>query len=205
MKKINSFALSVTTTLLIVLISGCAVGPLVNHETARTVGESKNEFTAGYGQAGYLIKWNYGFNKDLDVGLHLETLSVGVRAKYAFINAKEGFSLAAALGTGSSIGGSHYYGDLIGSYLVNSFEPYSTLRIVHVKNDPVELKGQSSGQLVLAIDKTEYNYGQIILGSRFWFTPQWFLSLEASYFLAITSGVKIGDSALINAATGFKF
>lgn len=79
MKNNILILLMLTTTVL----SGCAVGPLVSHETARTVGTTNHELMAGYGQAGYVIKWNYGLNENLDVGLHWESLSIGVRAKYA--------------------------------------------------------------------------------------------------------------------------
>src|SRR4051794_11386575 len=92
------------------LLGGCAVGPLVSHETARTVGKGHNELVAGYGIAGYALKWNLGLDDSLDVGIHWESLSLGARAKYAFINGREhGWSLASALGAGLSIGGKHYY------------------------------------------------------------------------------------------------
>jgi hypothetical protein len=187
------------------LFSGCAVGPLVSHETARTVGSSHHELMAGYGQAGYVFKWNYGLTQNLDFGLHFESLSVGVRAKYAFLNSSSGWSFAAALGTGASIGGSHYYGDLIGSYLVGSWEPYGTLRAVHVTNDPLEFKDKDTGHVDFTVDKSEYDYGQFILGTRFWMTPHWLLSLEASTLFPISSGFRMGSTLLAGASFGYRF
>src|SRR4051812_44550206 len=103
---------------LFLILSGC-VGPLVVHETARTLGSPKHhEFSGGYGNAGYVLKWNMGLLANWDFGIQYESLSWGLRTKYAFINSTDvGFSLAAAAGAGLTFGGTHYYGDLIASYM----------------------------------------------------------------------------------------
>lgn len=199
--KFSLFALSLFS----VFLSGCAVGPLVSHETARTVGSSKHEVIGGYGQAGFVIKWNYGLTENLDFGLHWESLSVGVRAKYALINNNSGWSLASALGTGSSFGGNHYYGDFIGSYLTGSWEPYGTVRAVLVKNDPLEFKDKDTGQVSFTIDKSEYVYGQFILGTRYWFNSNWLFSIEASSLFPISSGFKVEKNVFAGASFGYRF
>jgi len=202
MKKLNFYSLLLS----LIFLSGCAVGPLVVHETGRTVGNSKNEFVGGFGRAGAVFKWSHGLSDNLDFGLQIESLSIGVRAKYAFINGRDnGWSLAGAAGVGSSIGGSHYYGDLIASYLAGSWEPYGTFRAVHVKNDPEDFRDQNTGDLVFHIDKIEYNYGQAVLGTRYWFNSRWLLSLEASTLFSMTSDVKMDDNLLIGAAVGCRF
>jgi hypothetical protein len=197
--------LSFVFLFLSVFISGCAVGPLVSHETARSVGNSNHELIGGYGQAGYILKWNYGLTENLDLGLHWESLSIGVRAKYAFINNNSGWSLASALGTGASIGGNHYYGDVIGSCLTGSWEPYGTVRVVRVKNDPFEFKDQDTGQVSFTIDKSEYDYGQFFLGTRYWFNDHWLLSIEASSLFKISSGFEVGKSVFAGASFGYRF
>ncbi len=184
---------------------GCAVGPLVNHETAKTVGRSHHELVGGYGAAGYVVKWNYGLTENLDLGLHWESLSIGVRAKYAFVNNEKGWSLAAGLGTGVSAGGSHYYGDLIGSHMVGSWEPYGALRLVHVKNAPLKFKDKDTGEVKFSVSSIEYDYGQFILGVRYWFSPHWLFSLEASSLFAISSGLKVGNGALLGGSFGYRF
>lgn len=190
---------------LVTFLTGCAVGPLVGHETARTVGRSNHELIAGYGQAGYVFKWNIGLNENLDLGFQWESLSLGARLKYAFINSEQGWSLATALGTGFSIGGSHYYGDLIGSYMTGSWDPYGILRLVHVKNDPLEFKDTNTGEINFAVSSSEYNYGQFILGTRYWFTPHWLFSLEASSFSSMSSELKIDNDVIVNAGFGYRF
>ncbi len=186
-------------------VSGCAIGPLVGHEPARTVGKSNNEFVGGIGNAGYIFKWNYGLSEDLDIGLQAESYSVGVRGKYAFINnATGGLSLAAALGRGVSIGGNHSYVDFIGSYLVNQWEPFVTTRLVHVKSDPTRFKSKGL-KIDFTIDKNEYDYGQFILGTRYWLNTHWTLSFEVSSLFKASSGVTIGDKTLAGATFGYRF
>lgn len=188
-----------------VFLSGCAVGPLVSHETARTVGDSNHELIGGYGQAGYVFKWNYGLTENLDLGLHWESLSIGIRAKYAFINNKAGWSMASAFGNGASIGGSHYYLDVVGSYLTGSWEPYGTVRVVHVKLDPVEFRSKDTGQISFTIDRAEYDYGQLIVGTRYWLSDHWLFSIEASSLFSISSGFRAGNGVFGGASFGYRF
>ncbi len=205
--KFQSHALLLALSLVVIpLFSGCAVGPLFNHETARTVGNSNKELMGGFGSAGYLIKWTYGLSENLDLGIQWESWSLGLRAKYAFINQREsGWSLAAAAGTGFSIGGSHYYGDIIGSYLTGSWEPYATVRVVHVKHDPVKFKKEDNGLVDFTVHLPDYEYGQVLLGSRFWLNPHWILSLEMSSIFAITRGVAFNNFILLSASLGYRF
>lgn len=186
-------------------LSACAVGPLVSHETARTVGNANHELIGGYGQAGYVVKWNYGITKDLDFGIHWESLSIGVRFKYAFINPSAGFALAAAAGAGSSVGGEHYYGDLLASYKSGHWEPYGTVRIVHVKTDPVEFRDKDTGIFDFTVPSATYEYGQGILGTRFWFTENWLLSVEASTLFAITKGFEFSNGFFAGGAFGYRW
>lgn len=189
----------------VLAVSGCAFGPLVSHETARTVGESHHEIVAGYGSPGYAFKWSFGLTKNWDVGVQYESLSLGIRTKYAFLNVENGFSLAAAFGVGSSVGGNHYYGDLLASYMTGSWEPYGTLRIVHVKTDPLDFKDESTGNLKFTIGSAQYDYGQFMLGTRYWFTKNWLLSIEASTLFGFTSDFKVADGFLASAAFGYRF
>lgn len=186
-------------------LCGCAVGPLMSHESARTVGEKKIELAGGLGQAGYVLKWTYGVSENFDLGVHWESLSIGLRAKYAFLNQKQGWSSALAGGIGTSVGGSHYYGDAMLSYAVQRFEPYGTLRVVHVKTNPVEFKDKDTGYVHFTVDRFEYEYGQVFLGTRYWFNEQWMLSVEASSLFALTTGLGIGNNILLSGAVGCRF
>lgn len=200
--RTNQLALAVIT----LLLSACAVGPLVSHEPARTVGKGKVAFTGGRGAAGWVAKGNFGISEDLDMGVQWESLSLGLRLKYAFLNHQDGgFSMAAAAGTGLSLGGSHYYGDLMTSYLAGRWEPYGSVRIVHVKTDPIELRDKDTEQVDIVVDRLSYNYGQVFLGSRFWINETWYLSGEISSLFAVSSGVHFGDGLLWGAAAGARF
>ncbi len=187
-------------------MSACAFGPLVLHESARTVGESNHELIAGVANAGYSAKWTVGIAKDWDFGLQLESLSVGVRIKHAFVNsAAGGWSFAGAAGVGSSVGGSHFYGDLVLSHLNGWWEPYGAFRVVHVNMDPIEARDADTGQLAFTIDRSEYNYGQLIVGSRFWFSPAWMLTLEISSLTSLSSGLNFSSPTIASVALGARF
>ncbi|MBX3020183.1 MAG: hypothetical protein KF799_00780 [Bdellovibrionales bacterium] len=186
-------------------LSACAVGPLVSQETARTVGDDKNEWLGGFGQAGYVIKYTRGIGKDFDFGVQWESLSLGIRFKYAFINQESGLSLAGALGAGTSIGGSHYYGDLLMSYKSGFFEPYSMVRVVSVKTDPLEFKDEDTGKMHFTVGRAQYVYGQATLGARFWLDPNWLLSMEASSLFSMTKDVKISSNVFAGAAFGYRY
>ncbi len=202
----ESLRLKVLVPLLTVFSVSCAVGPLVQHETARSVGSGGQEFVAGYGQAGYMLKWNIGVTENFDFGIHWESLSFGVRGKYSLINGRTGgFSMAAAMGAGTSLGGSHQYGDLMFSYLTGAFEPYATARFVQVSTDPLEFRNADTGQTAFTVSSAQYNYGQAIVGSRFWLTPNWILSLEGSSFFSIGEGVTISSGGFFGAGLGYRF
>lgn len=205
MKKRNILSLWAAALGTCFLQTAC-VGPLVSQETAQTVGYHRHEIVGGGGQAGALVKYNFGLGENLDVGAQWESLSIGLRMKYALLNEhEEGFSLALAGGLGSSIGGSHYYGDLMASYLTGRMEPYGTFRMVHVKIDPVEFKDSNSGQTVFTVDLGDYSYAEAILGTRIWLTRHWLLSFEAATLMSMTSGLSFTNSLIVDGAFGYRF
>ncbi len=188
------------------LPSGCAVGPLVIHETARTVGNSNHEISAAAGQTGYAFKLNYGLTPNLDLGIQLETLSLGARLKYAFLNQQSsGLSLAGAIGAGDSGGGNHYYGDVMASYLAGAFEPYANVRAVYVKADPTT--SSSAGSITFSFTRPEFSYGQLMLGARLWLGSHVFLSGEASspFPLSSSQPLTFDRQMLLGGALGVKF
>jgi len=186
-------------------LSGC-VGPLVSQESARTVGRHNSEIIGGGGQAGWMVKYTFGLTENLDIAAQTEELSVGARIKYAFVNnQEEGWSAAIAGGAGSSIGGEHYYGDLMGSYLFGVMEPYATFRYVHVSIDATDFKDNDNGQTLFTIPGGSYNYGQAILGTRVWFTKHWLMSAEAASLISLTSGLKFSNDVIVDGAFGYRF
>jgi hypothetical protein len=193
------YLISTFVFLIFISLTGC-VGPLVMHETARTVGNSNSELLGGYGKAGFVLKWNYGLAEKLDIGLQTETLSFGLRLKYALIdNQRNGFSLATALGAGISWGGSHNYGEIIGSYLTGKWEPYSAFRLVRVKIDPTEVRDHDMN-IDFTTDEFKYNYTQFILGTRFWFNDHWLFSLEGS-----RASANVANIVLLSGGIGYRF
>lgn len=200
LKAIRAWALGATAAC---GLSAC-VGPLILNETARSVGRGRHEISGGYGTAGLGLKWNAGVTDDLDVGFQWESLSMGLRAKYAFLNrGQRELSFAGALGAGLSFGGTHYYGDAIASYLAGDFEPYAAIRYVHVSVDPIEARGKDTSYF--RIDGPQFDYGQGILGFRYWVGHSTFLSAEASGLAALSSGLGVVQGVFVTAAIGGKF
>lgn len=184
---------------------GCAIGPLVSHETARTVGDSNHELVGGYGHAGILFKWNYGLSENWDLGFHLESLSMGVRTKYAFINNSSGWSAATAFGTGASLGGSYVNLDFMGSYVTGAWEPYGTLRLVRASFESTEFSDAETGDIIFTVPVSSYDYGQFIVGTRYWFSQNWLLSLEGSSLFSTTKGVNFNSNTLFSLGLGYRF
>lgn len=187
------------------ITSGC-VGPLVVHETARSVGRHNSEIVFGAGQTGGVLKYSFGLTESVDLGFQLETQAIGVRLKYAILNQREnGLSIALAGGLGSSTGGSHVYGDLMTSYLFGTFEPYGAIRYVQVKTDPQEFKDRETNQTYFTLPSTEFQYAQAILGTRIWFNPHWLFSLEAGELFSVNNVARVHSGVFLNGAFGYRF
>lgn len=202
LKKV-SFILSTKACLFV--LSACAVGPLVSNETARSVGKNNHEISGAISNASHALKWNYGVTDDLDIGLQLETLSTGARLKYAFLNNQTaGWSFASAIGAGSSTDGSHFYADLMSSYLNNKWEPYGSLRLVQVKRNEFNISSTDEN-IVFDLPETSYSYAQIVIGSRYLFSEDWFFSLELSSPFSFTDGLSFSESVIVSSGAGYRF
>ena len=169
--------------LISMLTVGCAVGPLMGHESARTVGRSANEVIVGAGVTYQLIKYTRGLTDDFDLGLQYEIETLSVRAKYALLNTPdEGVSLAVAATLGAGKNGRSAGGDLILSYRRRWLEPYFIGRFTHV--DFGERTDHRSLDVLTKYEPALHaNYGQAMLGARFWTAPNWVLTVETSAVL----------------------
>lgn len=176
--------------------AGCAFGPLMVHETARTVGDRRDELSLGYGSTGADFKWHHGFHDNLDIGFQVEYLGAGLRAKWAFLNnQKAGPSAAMAVGYGYNWGGDHVYGDLIASYLEGQWEPYTSLRGVNASVNSQTWTDEKTGQVEWKIPRHSYQYGQFTLGTRYWFNQKFMMNIEASKLFS--EEIEINDSSVL--------
>ncbi|MDX9732159.1 MAG: hypothetical protein RBT63_10345 [Bdellovibrionales bacterium] len=191
--------------LMMLFLGACATGPLMLHETARSVGKGKNELSLGYGIAGYAFKWSHGVSEDFDLGVQLESMSWGVRGKYSLVNARtHGWSIAIGGGAGGSSYSKHIYGDFIVSHLADKWEPYGSLRVVHVTWDPLEFH-RKNGELLFVTPSDRFRYGQAILGTRYWTNQKTYLMFEASTLLGFESGVRWDSGMFLSAGVGGRF
>jgi hypothetical protein len=186
------------------LLSGC-IPPLAVHETGRTLGESHSEIVGGIGNLGHLIKFNYGVTDNLDLGVQWETFNFGIRAKYAFVNNPvSGWAFAGAMGTGSVQDGNYYLGDLITSYLSGDWEPYGAMRLSRtICKETFEdrAKKNSSEFILIACDKKFYDRLQLTVGSKWWFSAQWFWALEVGALLENSKE----PGLIVSTSLGYKF
>ena len=183
--------------------AGC-IPPMAGHETGRTLGESQSELIGGLGAFGHVIKYNYGVTDYLDLGIHWETFSLGLRAKYSFINTPiSGWSLAGALGAGSVSHGRYITGDVIGSYLSGDWEPYGFIRRSRVICNEVAAKDSKKllHDFLVACEKKHYDRVQFTLGSKYWFSAKWFLSLETGRVFENS----IAPVSILSTSFGYKF
>lgn len=168
-----------------VIVGGC-FGPLVSHDTARTVGNGKTSFKAiatNISSEYYGFKLDHGFGDNLDLGYSLETGSNGISAKYAFVNNARGSSFGAKVGYGSTFGGHYTLGSLLASYKGSNWEPYLNFQYVKVTIDEQDVKDSRTGDVFATTPKFDFNYTQAFIGTKYWFTPHFALSLEFSDFV----------------------
>jgi hypothetical protein len=168
--------------LLALLASGC-LAPLSSSFTARSLGAGKIEFSGGMSalerqEDSFMLPAfaiAVGLSSNFDLGLQLESSSLGVFGKYSFINSKErGFSLAGVLGAGAVASGSYAYAGPVLSYKSKAVEPYFVGRFNYVHY------GESEN--CLDMEPGTYTYLQFTLGSVFWLTPSIGLNVESSAF-----------------------
>ena len=192
--------------LLVVFVSSCAIGPILNHDVARSNGDGNHDIKIMSSVDGlWGFHYDYGLTDDLDIGVQWEALSAGLKLKYALVNnQKSGLSVALGAGTGTSFGGSYYNGALFVSYKSKTFEPFASVRYTSVENDSTDLKDADTGELFVTIPAFNYNYTKAFLGTKIWFVDWFALSLEAGSFIA-SGDVKFDSNVFYSAAFEFAF
>ncbi len=194
MKFIRALVLSALLT----VFTGCAVAPLSNHTTARTLGKGNSSLdagsTIGAGRQPWIptLKYSLGLNDNLDFGASYEVISIGLWGKYAFINRKDtGFSLAALGGAGFSNTGEYLYLGPIFSYKTKHFEPFFISRFNYVRFEGYSSDLTSIGEL--SFSNGTYRYLQNTVGNMFWFVDWFAFSTEASHFETLKTPFILGD------------
>ena len=100
------------------LTNPCCLAPLSNSFTARSLGKGKIGLDGGMlalvRQEDSVVLPAFavaiGLSSDFDLGVQIESASIGVLGKCSFIDNKErGFSLAGVLGAGAVASGSYAY------------------------------------------------------------------------------------------------
>ena len=195
MKKITStFIFSV----LAIILTGCTVfGPIQNHDRGRSLGKgnhnlrfnfisSENTKVNGQDQKETTrdtlpgMRYDYGLNENWDIGFQYEILSLGARAKYAFLNNEVGLSSSFSFGIGAGLGGEYYNIGLATSYRSNNWEPFLNYRLTYANIYSDEKEHEFLGGVIKYTKDPDHFYGQIFLGTKYWFNDIFALSTEVS-------------------------
>lgn len=169
----------------LLVLSGC-VAPLSSNFTGRSLGKGKiglDGEALALGEARWpALKLAYGMTSNLDIGLQIELLALGLFGKYSFINTIEnGFSSAALFGLGATVNGMYVYTGPVLSYKMNFFEPYFVGRYNYVHYSETEdIWGGDT------IEAGNYSYFQLTFGSILWITRKVGLNFELSTFSGTT-------------------
>lgn len=194
-------------TVLSLFMNACALGPIINHDTGRSVGKNKYKFrVAGYPQADSpnvaSLRFDTGVTENLDVGFQYEILSFGLRGFYSFINNKEGFAMSGSLGYGSVFNGNYINAGLNFSFKSGSVEYFAGYRHTDVSVDATELTDSNTGELFTTIPSANYSYGIASGGLKYWFTDQAALGLEGAQFMNPSDG-EFSSNTLVS--LGFEY
>ena len=184
---------------LVLVLTGCTIfGPIQSHDLGRSLGGGNHNFhfsaivTVDEKEEGNGIgalpsfRYDIGVSENLDLGFQYELLSSGIRGKYSFLNNKKGLSASMSLGAGSSSGlaavGFYYNATLATSYKADSWEPFLNYRFTYVD---IASDGETTSEGPFGSDITfgsDDGYGQIFLGTKYWITEKFALSMESNYF-----------------------
>ncbi|MCB0415008.1 MAG: hypothetical protein KDD50_11785 [Bdellovibrionales bacterium] len=188
------------------LFSGCALGPILSHDNGRSLGDSNGSIGLNVTNQGYYaLKASYGFDENLDIGVELEALALGLRGKYSFINQENGYSTAVVGGLGTTLGGSYYYVQSANSYRTGKWEPFGSLRITKVSYSASDITDANTGDILTSYPASSFTYGTIFIGSKYHFSEKFNLSLELSSFIAMESGLTFANSVMPSLGLGVGF
>ncbi|NIO48575.1 MAG: hypothetical protein GTN73_03925 [Candidatus Aminicenantes bacterium] len=169
----------------LLVLSGC-VAPFSSNFTGRSLGKGKIGLEGARG-LGEVKSWGglklaYGMTSNLDIGLQIELLTLGLFGKYSFRNTMENdFSSAALFGLGATVNGMYVYTGPVLSYKMDFFEPYFVGRYNYVHYS--ETEDIWSGE---TIEAGNYSYFQFTFGSIFWISRNAGLNFELSTFSGAT-------------------
>ena len=168
----------------LLVLSGC-VAPFSSNFTGRSLGKGKIglDGVAGLGEVDWGgFKLAYGMTSNLDIGLQIELLTLGLFGKYSFRNTIEnGFSSAALFGLGTTVNGMYVYTGPVLSYKMNFFEPYFVGRYNYVNYSETEDFWSSD-----TVEAGDYSYFQLTFGSILWISRKVGLNFELSTFSGTT-------------------
>lgn len=182
-------------------LNACApLAPLSNVPTARTIGKSKIHIEGGaYYPEDYYGKLGYGITDDVDLYLLMEkgafNENIGAAAKFSVLNSREGESISIDGSAGTADDGYYGYLGATISYKKKWFEPYA---IGRYNLSRVSYSGEYDfyGKNHYKGDMT-FQYGQVTMGSTFWFDQHFGAILNANYLFGDVDGLVFGAGLIL--------
>jgi hypothetical protein len=182
------------TSLIMILLTGCAFAPFATTPTARTTGAGQHLMQASLVEAEIpSFRYEYGLLPTIDVGAEGEfgfgSYVLGLYSKVGFGAGDQGLSTAAILGLGKNVfgEGEYWYAGPIVSYKFTFFEPAILLRYTDTRVDDVDFY-QASGDITFDGDHFRY----------------WYLVLSATVYPADWFGIifQVADALSVNGGGG---
>ncbi len=194
------------TLLCLLFLNACAFGPLALNESAKPLGKDKNELSGAYGTYGYAFRWHHGVTDRLDLGIQLESLSFGIKAKYNFLETSDNVFLSGGIGAGISMFGNYKNLDILLSKQFSKVDLYSGFRLNFINTDATEFNDEDTGELQFTVDANNYTYGHLFFGAKYLASDKWTFNLETSYLISTDSNFDFeSNGMLIGIGTAYQF
>ncbi len=171
--------LLLSSSFILFFYSGCAVGPLVNGTSARSL--NKGHYRLDSSLVVYpdssgdsmnftpVVRFLYGLNRSWDLGLQTELKTVTLSSKYSFMDSQKADGLSLAGIGGIVFAGSElsYFVGGIASYLYRGIEPYIACRYNLVNYD----REFFDGSFFFRSPDLHFSFVSFHGGLLYWWTP----------------------------------
>ena len=167
----------------LITLASCAVAPINNTTTARSIGKDANQLKINVAVPGAMYERGLTEDWDLGVGLEIQTeMVLNIYSKYALVNNQEGgFSVAGIGGFGLASDTKSVYAGPVFSWRHDWFEIFSVARLNYVSwqnhlsdDDKVDL-------FSFIPDKATFFYTQLDVGVSY-VTPKALASIGMKFF-----------------------
>ncbi len=152
--------------LALVTLASCAVAPINNTTTARTIGKDANQLKVNIGVPGVMYERGFTEDWDLGIGLEIQTeMILNFYTKYALLNNQDaGFSIATIGGVGLASDTKSVYAGPVLSWRHDWFEIFTVARLNYVSWENHLSEDDKVDLFSFIPEKTKFFYTQLDVG-----------------------------------------